>query len=543
MLRPIQRGAPISLQLPDDKSITAQSWRNHVYTGLETPPSEVSTLHLDKLQAFVNSKLEDLSATSHGLDSHSYDGIKPTDDPTVAVIGVGYVGTHLVSTFATKYPVIGFDVSQFRVNELLREQSQMAAFAKLLTDIEYTYDPAALRRATHFLISVPTLLRHNSTVDASYISKALQTVMKYARPGATIVIESSVAVGMTRELLGPVATQCGFFAGMSPEVSIPTAFHVSSLSNLNPQRVDPGRVEPPVSSIPKIVSGLEDIRPGSLDSIVRIYSTVFDTVVPVSSPEVAEMTKLYENCQRMMCIAYANEMADACVVKGIDPYEVCRAAATKPFGYMNYTPGIGVGGHCIPVNPFYLLSNSSFPLLEQCTKSMNARPRRIALQILEDLQLRASSNGFSHRKPRVLAVGMGFKKGQSVLSNSPGLEMLKALHISGEVQVSWADSLVSQSAIFSIPRLEDKQWNSVDLGHFDLVLVVFLQADMDSKVLDLLPSHTEVKFLGCKDINQQICGYDRRRLRDSVVRGADFHDVSTDKVKPLQPFEEPFQFS
>lgn len=99
------------------------------------------------------------------------------------------------------------------------------------------------------------------------------------------------------------------------------------------------------------MSGLDDVVPGSLAHITELYQAVFHNVVPVSKPEVAEMTKLYENCQRMMCIAYANEMADACIPLGIDPYEVSEAAATKPFGYMDYVPGIGVGGHCIPINP------------------------------------------------------------------------------------------------------------------------------------------------------------------------------------------------
>lgn len=108
------------------------------------------------------------------------------------------------------------------------------------------------------------------------------------------------------------------------------------------QRVDPGRTEPPAAQIPKIISGLDDISPGSLDAISEIYSNVFDQVVPVSKPEVAEMMKLFENCQRMMCIAYVNEMADACVDHDISPYEVCNAAATKPFGYLPFTPGLGM---------------------------------------------------------------------------------------------------------------------------------------------------------------------------------------------------------
>lgn len=231
---------------------------------------------------------------------------------------------------------------------------------------------------------------------------------------------------------------------------------------------------------------------------MRIYSSVFDNVVTVSSPEVAEMTKLYENCQRMVCIAYANEMADACSSHGIDPYEVCRAAATKPFGYMSYFPGLGVGGHCIPVNPFYLLSNSSFPLLEQATKRMHDRPRRIALRILDELHDKRALAGCDETKPRVLVVGMGFKKGQSTLSHSPGLELLKTLHGTDEVDLSWADTHVSQDAIRSVPKMSDGEWNSSRLASFDLILVAFLQPDMDKNAIEHLPTDVEVKWLSMK---------------------------------------------
>ena len=245
-----------------------------------------------------------------------------------------------------------------------------------------------------------------------------------------------------------------------------------------------------MQSIPKIISGLDDLIPGSLDAISRLYRRTFDNVVPVSKPEVAEMTKLYENCQRMMCIAYANEMADACVPLSIDPYEVCRAAATKPFGYMPYTPGIGVGGHCIPVNPFYLLSNSSFPLLEAATKAMWSRPTALADRTLASLRQGGRRRSLEDTKKRhkgmhrVLVVGMAFKAGQSSLSNSPGLELAKQLAVSREVEVSWADAMVAQEAIPQLPRLPDSEWRTEILETFDLIVVALRQRDMDFGVLE-----------------------------------------------------------
>ncbi|CCT72887.1 related to Vi polysaccharide biosynthesis protein vipA/tviB [Fusarium fujikuroi IMI 58289] len=378
--------------------------------------------------------------------------VTPDDIPVVVVVGVGYVGRHLVSSFSSNYQVIGFDVSEKRIQDLRHEfkDNDNVSFSRTQND---------LIAATHFLISVPTLLRPDKTIDSSYLRDALKMVGQVARRGSTIVIESSVAVGMTRELVGPIAKKLGLFAGMSPE------------------RVDPGRTEPPVKSIPKIISGLDDILPGSLDAINRIYSTIFDNVVTVSKPEVAEMMKLYENCQRMVCIAYANEMADACIPHGIDPYEVCSAASTKPFGYMSYAPGVGVGGHCIPVNPYYLLANSSFPLLEACSSAMSNRPAKLAQRLINSLPI-------TERRPRVLVVGLGFKPGQSQLDNSPGVALVRKLAVSGaRIDLSWADALVKQEAVPQVPRLGERDWNKSCLETFDVIVVAMKQHNMDFPLL------------------------------------------------------------
>lgn len=252
------------------------------------------------------------------------------------------------------------------------------------------------------------------------------------------------------------------------------------------QRVDPGRTEPPLHSIPKIISGLDDITKGSLQSIQDLYSQVFDKVVTVSKPEVAEMTKLYENCQRMMCIAYANEMADACGPHGIDPYEVCEAAATKPFGYQAFTPSLGVGGHCIPINPYYLLSNSSFPLLQAATETMWQRPARLADKAMAAIGGTSSTmQSIGVRRQRVLVVGVGFKTGQSVLSCSPGVAVLSQLLAEWHVDVMFADPLVEESAVGFAPKLDDAtQWNKENLERFDLIMVTNRQTGLDFDVLD-----------------------------------------------------------
>lgn len=231
-------------------------------------------------------------------------------------------------------------------------------------------------------------------------------------------------------------------------------------------------------SIPKVISGLDE---PSLAAIARLYDPVFDTLVQVSRTEVAEMMKLYENCQRMINIAFANEMADACLPHGIDPFEVSRAAATKPFGYMPFTPSVGVGGHCIPVNPYYLLSNCDFPLLQAASEKMGARPADIARRAIESL--RADETKTRTARPRVLIVGVGFKAGQSVLSNSPGLELAATLAKSGRVDAMFADSLVAQEAVPHVPRLADEDWTRETLESFDMIIVAFKQVGMDFDLL------------------------------------------------------------
>lgn len=377
----------------------------------------------------------EISETEDAFSHPTLGAIDKNTEPLVAIIGVGYVGEHLVSVFSNNYNVLGFDVSEARIKQLVQKQDAGSR-------ARFTSKASDLAEATHFLISVPTLLLPDKTIDSSYLRSALSAVGLHARRGATVVVESSVAVGMTRELLGPLAKERGYFAGMSPE------------------RVDPGRLEPPARAIPKIVSGLDDVVPGSLDAIMQLYSQSFDQVVPVSRPEVAEMMKLGHN---------------------IDPFEVCRAASTKPFGYMPFSPGLGVGGHCIPVNPWYLLSNSPFPLLQTASEKMASRPAAVAQRAVDRLYTGARNGP----RPRVLVVGIGFKRGQSHLANSPGLELARSLVLTNKVDVTWADPLVNQEAVPQIARLADSDWTVESLEQkFDMVIVAFRQDGLDFGVLD-----------------------------------------------------------
>ncbi|CAO2658409.1 Nn.00g061320.m01.CDS01 [Neocucurbitaria sp. VM-36] len=381
--------------------------------------------------------------------------------PVVAVIGVGYVGTHLVEAFAHHYKVIAFDLSEKRLGEVAKQLDNLP--------IEFTSSASDIGQASHFLIAVPTLLNRDKTIDTTYIRNAITTVEENAKPGSTIVIESTVAVGMTRSLFGPLLSTKNFLVGMSPE------------------RVDPGRVEPAFENIPKIISGLNQ---ASINSIYDLYSCVFAELLPVSSPEVAEMTKLYENCQRMICAAYANEMANACDALGIDAFEVSAAAASKPFGYLPFRPGPGIGGHCIPVNPYYLLATCAMPLLEQAVVMSSQRPAQVArgfMKLLMPAGGTVEHGRISSDRLKILVVGVGFKRGQSVLSNSPGRAIIHTLLNDWDTYVEFADPLVDAEQMTFVPKMDTElDWNEDYLETFDGILVAVDQIGLDLDILDRL---------------------------------------------------------
>jgi nucleotide sugar dehydrogenase len=380
--------------------------------------------------------------------------ITSTDDIVVCVIGVGYVGEHLLSVFGNAFNAIGFDVSPKRIAHIEPD-------FKHLPNVELTTDIASLARATHFLISVPTTLHEDNSVDASHLSAAISSVAQYARQGAVVVIESSVSVGMTRAFLSQYSGK--LHCGMSPE------------------RVDPGRTFPTVTEIPKIVSGLDQV---SMMKIYELYSQVYDKVVLVSRPEVAEMTKLYENCYRMINIAYVNEIADACAAHGIEANEVIDAASTKPFGFQAFRPGLGVGGHCIPVNPHYLLSNNHLPVLKHAAELMGDRPAKLARELYAERSVFTGK-----RSLRVLIIGVAFKPGQSVISYSPGFAFSKAMLSLGCKSLMFYDPLVPQSQASWIEKLPTAKFKAEIIDSlFDLVCVCVKQQGVDFSVVEDLRS-------------------------------------------------------
>lgn len=390
--------------------------------------------------------------------------------PTVLVVGAGYVGEQLVRSFSNHYRVFALDISEARRCAL---QAQYAENSSVRV-IGSLRECAAAQAFDLALISVPTVLRADcQSVDSAHIEAAAASVLPYARAGATVVVESSVTVGMTRQLFGAFRAR-GVFVGFSPE------------------RVDPGRRWPAFEEIPKIVSGLDA---ASLEQVQRFYTPVFASVVPVSSLETAEFSKLFENCQRLMLVAYVNEMADVCAGKGIDIHEVCAASATKPFGYTAFSPSLGAGGHCIPVNPWYILANCDAPLLRAAARRNQSRPAEKALEIATAAKRVAGRRNAP--QPRVLLLGLAFKPGQASLAYAPAVAVARQLEQHG-VRVSYLDDAVDSApwprvdAAAFVSRTSDDEY-AID-ADFDVVVVAHRPSAPQLAVLQVLRSAEVIYF-------------------------------------------------
>ena len=311
-------------------------------------------------------------------------------DDKVCIIGVGYVGEHLVEVFNRYYSVVGYDISASRVS-ILKEK-----FSNENIYFTSNADDMRIDECNIFLISVPTLVRDDKLINNSYLEEACKFVKSKISENKTVVMESTISIGTTKTLLGELRNN-NVFVGFSPE------------------RVDPGRTDVKSYDIPKIVSGVDE---ESLEKVKEIYSKVYTTVVPVSSCETAELCKLYENCFRMINIAYINEISDTCKRHNIDVHEMIKASSTKPFGFMPFYPSLGVGGSCIPVNPYYLSYNCELPLLDYATRLCEMRPSRKALEFIE-LHWKKNS--------KILFVGAGFKPGQGLTLYSPAVKFLDSI--------------------------------------------------------------------------------------------------------------------
>ncbi len=353
----------------------------------------------------------------------------------IGVVGLGYVGLPLIVEFCLKgFRGIGFEVDEKKTAEINSGRSYIVDVKS--EDVKKCVDGGKLSATTDFsqlsecdviIICVPTPLRKTKDPDMSFIISAGEQIQKYMRSGQMMILESTTYPGTTDEVLLPMFEKNG--------LKLDTDF----LLAFSPERVDPGNPQFQTHNIPKVVGG---VSKDSTETATLLYSQVVDTVHSVSSARVAEACKLWENTFRAINIGMANEMAKVCNALGIDSWEVVKAAATKPFGFMAFYPGPGIGGHCIPLDPHYLswkarqhgFDSQFISLAEQVNSGMPAYVVKLVADALNDAQK-------SVKASKILILGVAYKKDMDDMRESPALSIIDLLRSRG-ADLSYHDPFV-----------------------------------------------------------------------------------------------------
>ncbi len=340
---------------------------------------------------------------------------------TIGIIGLGYVGLPLALAFSRAgFKVLGFDKQAKKVNLINKGESYIgdvsskdlkAAVAS--KRFQATTAQNRLNEPDAICICVPTPLTKTREPDLSAVIEASQTLAKNLQRGQLVVLESTTYPGTTKEVVLPILEKSGLKAGKDFQLAY------------SPERVDPGNKKYGIKNTPKIVGGIDAT---STEVARLLYSQVADTVLPVSSTEVAEMTKIFENTFRHVNIALVNEIAQLCEKMGISVWEVIKTASSKPFGFMPFYPGPGVGGHCIPLDPSYLASKAreydfSTRFIELAGEINTRMTHHVASRIMETLD----SHGKSLKGAKILVLGVAYKKDVADTRESPSLKLMQLL--------------------------------------------------------------------------------------------------------------------
>jgi UDP-N-acetyl-D-glucosamine dehydrogenase len=355
----------------------------------------------------------------------------------VGVIGLGYVGLPLAVEFARSgFQVTGFEVDGRRVEAVNRGETYVGDVTEytmrelaMSRRLRATGDFGEIAQMDTVSICVPTPLRKTRDPDMTFIVGALEAIRPRLRPGQLVVLESTTYPGTTEELVRPKLEESGLVAGRDFWLAF------------SPERVDPGNATYTTRSIPKVVGGID---PESTELAALLYAQCVERVVPVSSARVAEMVKLLENTFRSVNIGLVNELALMCHHFDLDVWEVIEAAATKPFGFMPFYPGPGLGGHCIPIDPLYLSwkarMNGFEPRFIELAAQVNGRmPEHVVHLVTEALNRQAKSVRNSH----VHILGVAYKRGVSDVRESPALSVMKLLHDRG-ARLTFSDPYVTE---------------------------------------------------------------------------------------------------
>jgi UDP-N-acetyl-D-glucosamine dehydrogenase len=341
----------------------------------------------------------------------------------VGIVGLGYVGLPLAVAFAEAgCEVLGVDVDSSKIAALREGRSYIEdipdeRLQAALRRCEFTTRVVELHEADAILVCVPTPLTPNREPDLGPLLAAAQALAGVIRRGQTVILESTTFPGTTREHLVPLLEESGLRAGEDFALAF------------SPERVDPGRTDFTLRTTPKVVGGL---TPSCTEAAVAVYAPICDRVVPVSTPEVAELSKLLENIFRSVNIALVNEMAILADRMGIDIWEVVDAAATKPYGFMRFDPGPGMGGHCLPVDPFYLTWKArEYDLSTEFIELAGKVNQQMPYFCLEKAERALNDAGKPVRGSRILVLGVSYKEGVGDIRESPALKILRLLRERG----------------------------------------------------------------------------------------------------------------
>ncbi len=394
----------------------------------------------------------------------------------IGLVGLGYVGLPLAVEFAEAgFSVVGFEVSRDKVEAVKRGESYVGDIPsdqlKGVVDagrLTATLDYARLDDADAICICVPTPLNKTGDPDVSYIMAVTESVRRTIRPGQLIVLESTTYPGTTRELLLPALAGDG-------RLKVGEDFFLA----FSPERVDPSNPVWKIGNTPKVVGGITE----ACAEVVRtLYETIIENVIVVSSTEAAELTKLLENTFRSVNIALANEMAIVCDKLGVDVWEVIEAAASKPFGFMKFTPGPGLGGHCIPVDPHYLswkMKTLDYKTrLVELASEINAEMPRYVADKAADLLNRA---GKPVRGSKVVVMGVAYKRDTADTRESPALDIIQLLAEKG-ADVKYHDPLVP-SLRHEGQDLSSTPLDAQLLGEADVVVIVTDHSQVDYELI------------------------------------------------------------
>ena len=383
---------------------------------------------------------------------------------SIGVIGLGYVGLPLAVEFARAgFSVTGFDIDGEKVRRLADGSSYIEdvsdadlAEARACGGLDATNDFAALTRQDVINICVPTPLTRTREPDVSHMAQALEQICRRLRSGQLIVLGSTTYPGTTHDLFVPMLEETGLKLG--EEFSLAFA----------PERIDPANRDFRVREIPKVVGGETPI---CTELAAAVFSTIFDDIVPVSSTQSAEMVKLLENTFRSINIGLANEIALMCERLDLDVWEVIEAAATKPYGFMKFQPGPGLGGHCIPVDPSYLswkMKTLNFParFIDLATDINSRMPEHVVDRIADLL----NDDCRSVKSARILILGVAYKRDVGDMRESPALEVIQLLEEKG-ARVTFHDPHVSEFAIGETPY-KNTDLTDDTLAATDLVVII-----------------------------------------------------------------------